>query len=223
MEPAVQLGETLLLVEAEGRETVTPDRMRMTIGVVTTGGTAAEALDANNRRMSAVIAALESFAVDKAGIQTTDFSVEPQFSDDRGASESRAILGYKAQNTVSVETRELDKAGAMIASAFEAGANSVDGPFFDVGDVEAEATIRRVERLALANARGQAVNMAGALGLRVSRILRVSDRDIDFPRSYSKGGGLIVVTGSRIAATPIVPGEIPVTVEVFVEFALDEP
>lgn len=219
--PLVEPGETLLLVEASGETEVKPDRLRISIGVETAGTTAAEALEANNRQMRRVIDALQAFDIIDDKFQTTDFSVEPQFPNDRRSGESTEILGYRAGNQVNVGTTDLAKAGEMIAAAFAAGANSVSGPYFGFDDqVESSAT-RQAERLALQQARAQADNMAAAMGMQVKRILRVSDRRIDFDREGS--GESIVVTGSRITPTPIEVGTIPLSVEIFVEYALVSP
>lgn len=216
--PLVEPGETLLLVEASGETDVEPERLAINIGVETSGTTAAEALDANNRQMGRVIDTLKSFDIVEDRFRTTDFSVEPQYADERRSSDTTEILGYVATNRVAVETTELTKAGEMIAAAFAAGANSVRGPYFGFDEDVENAAVREAERLALREAREQADNMASAMGMRVKRILRVSDRRIDFDRERSVNS--IIVTGSRIVPTPIEVGSIPLSVEIFVEYAL---
>src|SRR3990167_270879 len=203
--PVVQSNETILRVQGEGFVLAKPKRMSISIGVVTTAPTAAAALDANNRKLAPVIDALLSFGISPANIQTSSLEVDPQFSDDRSRTEDR-IIGFRASNKVSVQTRELEKAGELISLLFDVGANSVDGPFFLVAEEDEEAIERKAETAALIEAREQAENVADALGMRVARVLLISDSDVQF----SDGSGYIVVTGSRIAPTPIEPGEIKV-------------
>jgi hypothetical protein len=52
--------------------------------------------------------------------------------------------------------------------------------------------------------------------MRVARVLRVSERG-SFEREE---GNYITVTGSRIPATPLEPGEIAVTMRVFIDYAM---
>lgn len=217
--PLVELGETLLLVEAEGSTTVKPELMGIEFEVVSTGDTAEAALASNNADMTRVIEAIKQFEMEPDGLRTSEFGLGPQFPNDRRSGDRTEIIGYKANNSVKVLTSELDKAGAMIAAAFEAGANSVSGPGFDVREETAESAIRIAERDALSSARAQADNIASALDMQVSRVLRVSDRRVDFDRGYDRGS-FIVVTGSRIQPTPLEVGTLPVSVELFVEYAL---
>ena len=128
------------------------------------------------------------------------------------------------ENTVIIELRDVTSAGLTISTLFDAGANKVEGPRFNIDEATYQRAASEGERLALEDARRQAENLAGALGMRVSRVLRVSNREIDFNREYGvrRGGGLIMVTGSRVTTspTPLEPGEIDFEVELFVEFAL---
>jgi uncharacterized protein YggE len=58
---------------------------------------------------------------------------------------------------------------------------------------------------------------AAALGMRVARVLRVSERG---QFEMDSDNSAIVVTGSRIPPTPLAPGEIPVRVTVWIDYAL---
>lgn len=215
--PVVREGETLVLVEAEGIAKVKPDFMTISAGVVTTGSTAKQSVDENNRKMSAVLTALRSAGIRPTEVRTEDFRVTPKFSDD----DEREIATYEVRNTVQIELRDFARAGDTISALFDAGANNVSGPLFNVDDNTYSTAASAAETDALRAARRQADTIAGQLGLRVSRVLRVSNREIKFSRDYGeRNGGMIVVTGSRIAPTPIEPGEMDFEVELFVEFAL---
>lgn len=204
--------ETLLSVEAEGVAKARPDLMLLTAGVVTTGATAQNAVAENNRQLAAMLAAVRTAGIEASDIRTTNFSVKPRFAgDDR---EDAVITGYVASNQVEIRFRDLSRADALITTLFAAGANSVGGPRFGLSD--AVSTTRSAERAALAAARVEAENYASALGMRIARVLRVSDRQF----STDRWSDAIVVTGSRVQPTPIEPGEIEVEAKVFVDFAL---
>ncbi|WP_370030407.1 SIMPL domain-containing protein [Qipengyuania mesophila] len=216
--PLVQPGETLALIEARGQTKVKPDFMVVTIGVATVGRSATAAVDENNRKMAAVLEALKSEGIELHKIRTSDFDVSPEHRDDRSTLE---IVGYKVRNEIEVELRQLDMAGTVLSTVFDAGANDVSGPNFGIDETTHSAAAETAEALALADARRQAANLAKNLEMRVSRVLRLSNVEIDFDRDYGwRGGNSIVVTGSRIAPTPIEPGELDFVVTLFVEFAL---
>ena len=61
----------------------------------------------------------------------------------------------------------------------------------------------------------QAETYADALGMRIARVLRVSERDTNIAED-----GTITVTGSRVRPTPIEPGEIAAQAQVWVDYAV---
>lgn len=223
VEITLRSGEVLLETRAEGTASIRPDMMRIRAGVVTTGKRARDALSANAVQANRVITAVRAQGVDPRDTRTENLEVSPIFDDSdrqRASDEDRAprIIGYRARNSLQLTLKDLTKASAVIDAIFEAGANEVRGPTFGVDD-EARYTsvVRKAREDAIRLAREQADTYASALGMRVARVLRVSERgDLSDNDSLSE----VVVTGSRIAATPIEPGEIDVEREVWVDFAL---
>ncbi len=215
--PVINDGETLVLVEAHGTTEVVPDYMVVEAGVVTSRATAREAVDENNRKMQRVIEALRTDGIRPSEVRTTDFAVSPRYRD-RNETE---IVAYEVRNELWIELRDFARAGDTISALFDAGANSVSGPRFRIDPDTELVAADAAQRDAIDFARNQAERVAEQLGLRVSRVLRVSDRDIRFNREYGgDSGGFIVVTGSRIASTPIEPGVMPFHVDLYIEFAL---
>lgn len=208
-------GEALLEIHAEGIHRSRPDVMTISVGVVTTGRTAAEALAANSENADRVIARVRSLGVAPSDIQTRDLRVRPQFAEDRGRDEERRIVGYVAANRVSLRLRDLMRAGAIIGAAFEAGANDVDGPHFSLAN--GRPAMLAAQRDAIRLAREEAENHAAALDLRVVRVLRVSERSAGPSRDRSNA---IVVSGRSLASVPIEPGEIETAANVWMDFAL---
>jgi uncharacterized protein len=211
-------GEVLLKVEAEGEHLSRPDLMAISAGVVTTGRTAKEALAANNVLANRLLAAVRQSGIEPRDVQTSELAVTPQFARDgtgRDDEDSvRRIIGYVARNRVELSLRDLSKAPEIVSALFEAGANEVRGPSFGLTDPG--PALRAARRAAVAEARAEADTYADALGMRVARVLRVSER-----QSFdSEDNDTIVVTGSRIMATPLEPGEVRTQVEVWIDYAM---
>jgi uncharacterized protein YggE len=222
-QPVVTLapGETLLNVEAEGEVQSRPDVMAISAGVVTTGATAAEAVPANATLAQRLIAAVHDAGIGARDVRTTNFHVEPRFEggrreEDRDDTAPPRIIGYVVENTVSIELHDLSTARSVISHLFEAGANSVSGPTFGLSNDESAR--RAAERAAIAEARAKADNYAVSLGRRVGRVLRIGERQV-WTESDNEGQ-TIMVTGNRIPATPIEPGEISTRARIYVDFAL---
>src|SRR5258708_2830574 len=67
-----------ITVSGTGRSSVTPDRFSFTLGVQTSGPTVDDAVNENNRRVAAVLAALKKAGATDKDIQTSNFSIWPQ-------------------------------------------------------------------------------------------------------------------------------------------------
>jgi uncharacterized protein YggE len=212
-------GEVLIQVEASGEARNRPDVMAINAGVVTTGRTAKAALAANNVLANRLLEAVRAQGVAPKDVQTEELSVRPQFAktdEERASDEGRSaqIVGYVATNSVALTLRDLSKAPDIVDALFEAGANNVRGPDFSLSD-PAPAQ-RDARRAAVAAARTQADEYAAALGMRVSRVLRVSERGT----FQQEGGQSITVTGSRIPRSPVEPGEITTRITVWIDYAM---
>ena len=205
---------TLLTVNADGKSEARPDMATINLGVTTEGQTAAAALAENARRMTALTAALRRAGIAERDIQTSNVSVYPQQVYAEG--QQPRITGYQANNSVTAKVRRIDNTGRVIDAAVGAGGNTVNGVSFSHSDPDAQLDIAR--RDAIAEARRRAELYASALGLRVNRIVSVSEG----------GGGYAPMPvaverfamADQAAPTPVSPGEIETRVSVNVTFEL---
>lgn len=220
VEPMVTLApnETLLEVTATGTVSSRPDLMTFSAGVVTTGATTEEAIRANGELATRLIDAVRASGVAAKDVKTERLELFPRITDEEEERADREggaprISGYVARNRLEIRLRDLDRASDVMEQLFSAGANEVQGPYFSLQDPTPSQ--RLAERRAIEAARAEAENYAAALGKRVSRILRASERGTrtqNFEQS-------IVVTGGT-GRNPIEPGEIHTNSTVYVDFAL---
>jgi len=208
---------TLVSVSASGKSEARPDMATVTLGVSTTGRTAEAALAENNQRMRALTQALRGAGIAERDIQTAWVSVYPQW-DRRSSSEQSTIVGYQASNTVRVDVRDIERVSRVIDASVAAGGNTLSGIRFAHQDEEAQQDAAR--RDAMAQARRRAELYASALGLRVHRVVSVTEAGAAQPEA-------IVVTGTRLqrqgfeSGGPLVsPGEIETRANVSVSFEL---
>lgn len=214
LQARLEPGEALLRIEAQGSHVSAPDVMRMTVGTVTTGRTAREATNANNVLSAKLLAAARALGVQPRDVQTSSLSVDPQMDDDSADREGREprITGYVAKNEIEIRFRDLARAPELVDALFEAGANSVEGPRFSLSDPRPAQ--RHARRAAVAASREQAETYAEALGMRVVRVLQLSERaDID----VMGFNGLI---NSTIAPVTLEAGVLQTRVTVNVDYAV---
>ena len=241
--PPVEIapGHTLLTVNAEGRTMAEPDVAVFNAGVTTQGANAAEALAENSRAMTQVIAALRRAGIEERDIQTSNLSLNPIYRDPNQEAMMAArannqpfippppeaqvpqIIGYTASNNVAVRQRDLGDYGTVVDTLVGAGANHVNGPNFQLDDQEEELDAARVEAIAAARARADLY--AKAAGMRVDRIVSISEGGgyygpppVVFARSIRTTGG--PPPPPPPPPSPVQPGELQMTASVTVLFEL---
>lgn len=197
---ALAPGETLLEVQAEGEAWIRPDTATINVGVVSTGVTARAATDANATAMAAVIAAVKGAGVPARAIRTQQINVQPRFarSGNYDYDGQAQITGYVARNSVSVTVEKLVTAPDVVAAAFGAGANSVSGP--SLGTADPRLGIAEARDDAIKNARAEADAYAAGLGMKVARVIRLSERGSNVRETSD-----IVVTGRMVQSAPPPP------------------
>jgi uncharacterized protein YggE len=171
-----------LVVSGQGEAHAVPDTVAISAGVTTQGKTAAEALAANTRTMNGVFAALKRLGVPDRGIQTSNFSVQPQYPpfNPNGQQQTRDIIGYEVTNQVNVRLEDVSKLGAALDALVTGGANNMNGISFTVRDPAAQLTEARKD--AVADAMEKAKTYAGAAGVTLGRILSISESGAEPPR-----------------------------------------
>jgi uncharacterized protein YggE len=147
-------------VDGTGETRTSPDTADLDLAIDTQAKTAEEAAARNAALATKVIDALKSKLGDRGKITTGGYSLDPQY--DQRPNAKPTIVGYNAQNTVTLNTGALDLVGALIDSAIAAGANRVNSLSFSVKD-DTKATTVSQERpipIRMGRAMGMSANVA---------------------------------------------------------------
>jgi uncharacterized protein len=206
---------TLLEVSADGTSTRTPDLAIIQAGVVTQHATAGEAMQQNSARMSTVLAALRRAGVAERDVQTSSIVLSPQYR--YAENQPPVITGYQASNQVTVRFRDIAKSGTILDALVREGANNISGPNLTID--KPEAALDEARTKAVAAARARADLYAKAAGLRVDRILSISEGGAMPPPMP-----MMLARAERFSAdkaeTQIAPGEQELRVSLSVRFLL---
>lgn len=212
---APSIAGTRLDISARGEVSRTPDIALISAGVVTQARDAKSALAANATRMSRVVAALRATGIAERDITTAQISLSPQYRYAQNL--PPVITGYQATNTVRIRFREIARSGAVLDTLVAEGANQIDGPNLMLD--KPEGALDEARTAAIATARARAELYSSATGLRVKRIVSISESADSFAPPP------VMVTAMRAQAadakTEIVPGEQQVGVTVAVTFELN--
>jgi hypothetical protein len=188
--------DKLMTVTGEGTIAAVPDSVVIRLGVSSQGKTARAASDANAKEMTVVLAAIKESGVADRDIQTTSLSLQPQY--DPNKTGAPRLIGFQATNQVTIKIRDIGQLPAVLDRAIAAGANEMSGIEFVVSEQAKLLDKARIE--AIADARRKAELYASAAGMKVGRVMAISEEGpTQTPRAYQ--------TMRAGAATPIAPGE----------------
>ena len=204
---------TLLSVSASGEASRAPDIATASAGVVTQAPDANAAMRANAAQMQKVIAAIRAAGVAERDIQTTGISIHPTYR--HADNEEPRISGYNASNSVNLKVRDIARLGEVLDALVASGANNVNGPSFGID--QPEAVYDEARRKALEQGRARADMYAETLGLRVRRIVSISEGGrIHAPQPMYAMRAMAMDAES----TPVAPGENTLTANLEIVFEL---
>ena len=205
-------------MSGEGEVSAPPDLAHVSTGVVTRDATAQGALDANNAAMAQVVEEMKRAGIEPRDLQTSSFSVQPQYyhppQGKDGRHEPPRIVGYQVSNTLLVRVRDLARLGAILDISVRLGANQLGGISFAVS--EPAPYLETARKAAMADAIARASLYAEAAGVRLGRVLSISEN----------GGGRPSPVFARMARAedaapvPIEAGEQAISARVSVTWEL---
>ncbi len=202
-----------LSLSATGEVNAAPDMATLTAGVVTEGKTAQEAVSANSAAMARIVSALKAEGLAAKDLQTANFAVRPRYRHENG--KAPRIVGYRAENHLTLRIRDLTRLGAILDRVVSAGANQIGNIAFGIEDPERLADEAR--KKAMASAYRMARLYAEAAGARLGPVLRLSERRHS-PEPRPMYGRVMAMKAE--SAPPIETGEQTVSVTVDITFAL---
>lgn len=211
---AQALAGTRLDVVATGEVARVPDIVLINAGVTTQAATASEAIRANAVQIDSMRAALRRTGVADRDIQTSSVNLSPEWR--HVENRSPQFIGYRAHHMVNVRFRDVANAGRILDALVAAGANEINGPTFEIE--RPETALDEARTRALADARTRADLYARSLGMRVRRILSVSEAGAAMPGPVPFARRDMAQSAS---ATNIVLGEQALSVSLTVSFELE--
>jgi uncharacterized protein YggE len=204
---------TRLDVSATGEVSRVPDVAVISAGVVSRAPTATAAMQDAADRMSRVLAALKRAGVDERDIQTGSINLNPEYR--YADNQAPQLVAYSSSNTLNIKFRDIRNSGKILDALVSEGANQINGPNLTIDKPEAALDEARAKAIAIGRARAELY--ARSLGLRVARVVAVSE-----------SGGYAAVPPAPMpmmarmeaASTKIEPGEQKLQVNLAMTFEL---
>lgn len=202
----------LITMSGQGQAAAVPNEAQLSAGVVSEATTAAAALSDNSAKMRTVFAALKQLGIKDRNIQTSDFSVSPQYPA-YNSKEPRHITGYRVANTVRVKLDDMKKLGAALDALVGAGANQIDNVGFAIADPKPLLAKAREDAVKDATEKAQAY--ARAAGVTLGPIQSIDEREGGGPRPIA-----MMALRKSAEAVPVAAGEETVSAQVTIAWQI---
>ncbi|WP_281657750.1 SIMPL domain-containing protein [Halobacillus sp. Cin3] len=198
-------------VQGSGSVKVKPDTAVVQLGVVTEGADLTTVQDENAAVTSMVKNQLMAVGVEETDIQTSDYSVFPQYDYVDG---KQVFRGYQVSHMLTVTVNDIEQTGAVIDAAVQSGANRVTNIEFTVS--QSYYYYQKALQIALGQALATAQTIANTMNVRLEqkpvRVVEEKSPDVSPLQPYAKTQML------SESAVPIEPGMMEITARVDVWF-----
>lgn len=203
-------------VQGSGSASAAPDTAVISLGVTTEAQTVAQAQEEANEAANKIIDSLKKQGIKEESIKTVNYSVSPNYS---FSGESQRIIGYSVSQSFEVEA-PIDKASQTVDAATSAGANNIGNISFKLNDDKLADLKNKAREEAVKNAKSSASGLADASGIKLGKIINVSE-------SYGNNQPIPVMLDAREAQggelenkTNITPGESNIEVTVTLSYQI---
>jgi uncharacterized protein YggE len=207
---------TRLDLNVTGEVTRVPDLANISAGVVSRASTATAALQDNARRMDRVIAAIKAAGIADRDIQTSSINLNPEYK--YVENQPPQLVGYTASNQVTVSFRDIRNSGKILDALVKEGANQINGPNMTVEHPETALDEARANAIAAGRARAELY--ARSLGMRVARVVSVSESGSYAPPPAPPMPMYARAEAAAAPSTRIEPGEQKLQVTLSMVFEL---
>jgi hypothetical protein len=207
-----------LWVTGEGKAKAIPDTALLTLGIEAEAATVAQAQQQAANAMDAVMKALKGKGVVDKDIQTQGFSIYPVRK--WLEKEQREVTtGYRVSNNVIAKIRDLDKTGSTIDAVAQAGGDMtrISGISFLVDDPA--PSYKEARDKAVADAMAKAKQIAGASGVKLGKLLYISE-GVAYTPSVVRNVYMDAAKATP-AETSISPGELEYQINIQMGYDID--
>jgi uncharacterized protein YggE len=185
----VQAANTIS-VSGHGEALAVPDIATFNFSVVSEKATVADAQADATAKANAVTAYLKSAGVAEKDIQTSNYSINPQYDYTQQACTNgfcpggkQVLRGYEVRQSTTVKVRDTAKAGDLLAGVGGKGATELSGLNFTFDNPD--ATQNDARNKAIADAKSKADVLAKQLGVSIVRVVSFNENSGGYPMPYA--------------------------------------
>lgn len=213
--------ENRITVSSSETVKVVPDMAEISFSVVTEQESAEACQQENTENLNRLLEYLKSLGFEDKSIATSGFSLYPRYD---WSTNRQVLVGYEMSTEVTVSDVPMEQTGGILTDAVANGANEINSvSYYSSGYDEAynEALAKAVE---LARSKGEA--LAEASGKKLGGVRSIQEfSDSQYGRYVDSNvrmssKNMAVESAGAAADMGVMPGEMQVSAEISVEFAL---
>lgn len=198
-----------ITVSGSGEVFAVPDTATFSVTIQEEAKQVKDAQEVATRKSNEIIAYLKDQKIDEKDIQTTDYSIYPQYdylnatcSNGYCPPGRQVLRGFQVSQTLTVKVRDTEKAGDLLSGVGSRGASTVSGLSFELQKSDQDAKEAEARGKAIDNAREKAEALADQLGVNLVRVVGFSESSGGYPPmpyAYGRGGDMAVMESKAIA------------------------
>ena len=206
----VQSSPNTIVVNGSGDVYATADVATFSYSVSETAKTVADAQSQSADVSNKALAFLTSNGIAATDIQTTDYSIDPQYSYSGTVCPptpsgvvaycpqgQQTLIGYEVSQTTSVKVRDTSKVGDILSGIGALGVTNVSSLQFTIDNPDALQA--QAQAKAIADAKSKAQALAQSLGVHLGKVVSFSENSggLPAPVVYS-----MATAGAKAASVP---------------------
>ena len=205
-------------VSGNGKVMAVPDVAILRLGIEAQEASVAGAQTQAAGAMDSVMAALMGEGVAEKDIQTQYFNIRRVTRWDN-VKEQEIVIGYRVTNMVTAKIREIEKTGTIIDAVAVAGGDliRIDSIGFSVDDPS--AYYEEARQKAVADAEAKAKQLAEVAGVKLGKPTYISE-NVYMPGPIYRQDMVEMAAGAPAVETPISPGELEISLNVQLAYAI---
>lgn len=220
-------------VAGEAEVMARPDVATFSFTVNEEGESPAEAQNKASEVVNPVVAYVTEQGIPEADIQTSNFQLSPKYQQNCSGLRTRQVctnelIGYTVNETVNIKVRQSEEnpgafsvdLGTLVAGMAERGVSNVNGPNFEIDDIEVHQQEARTE--AITDAKAKAEALADELGVNLVRIINFTEANK--PTPFMARSSMMDMAeesiGGGVAAPSIPVGENEIRSEVMISYEI---
>ena len=185
----------------QGSVSQAPDLATISFGVTKRSSTVSDAQNQTNKAIDSVLENLKNLGISEKDLKTTNYSVNPNYNFEG----IQKISGYTVTQNIELKIKDINNTNKAIDAITANGGNLIGQVQFGFDDKTKAKLEDKARKEAVKNAKEKAQSLANSAGIRLGKIINVTESQDNFPRPIpfeSAKAGI-----QETPSTNITPGE----------------